>query len=650
MALIGAGGIGKTAIALTVLHHDRIKDRFGDNRRFIRCDQFPASRPHFLAQLSKVIGAGIRNPEDLTPLRPFLSSQEIFLVLDNAESVLDPQGADAQGINVVVNELCQFTNICLCITSRLSIVPPHCKRPEIPTLSLEAAREIFYSIHGDGRRSVIIDDLLRRLDFHALSITLLATTASHNMWDYDELVKEWEMHRVQVLRTDYNESLAATIELSLASPTFRILGDDARNLLAVVAFFPQGIQESKLDSFFPTVSDRRNIFNRFRVLSLTHRSGNGFITMLAPIRDYLCPQDPKSSPLLNATKDCYFSWLSVEVDPDVVGFEEAQWIRSEDVNVEHLLDVFTTIDSSDGIWDVCAQFMGHLYWHQKRETVLGPKIEALPDDHPSKPKCLFGLARLFQSVGNYAEEKRLLLHVLTLERERGDDERVALTLGWLSDTYRLLNLFEEGKRHVKEAIEIAVRIGSSSWQARFLMSLAYLCHWDKQLDEAEEAASRAIQLFPKNGLEFRVCRAHRILGDIHLSKGEREKAIHQLKASLEIASTFHWRIQLFSVNFSLAKLFLNEDKFTDAQAHIEQAKLHAGEGTYDLSLAMMTQCVIWFRQRRLEDARDEALGALDIIEKLGAAASVRWTAEYPGVYQWMWDQKLFKRDIPAIQL
>ncbi|KAF9783170.1 hypothetical protein BJ322DRAFT_139334 [Thelephora terrestris] len=661
VALIGAGGIGKTSIALAVLHHDRVKDRFGDNRRFIRCDQFPASYLHFLARISQVIGAGVENPEDLTPLRPLLSSREMILFLDNAEFILDPQGKDSRKIYTVVEELSRFKNICLWITSRITTVPPHCKRTVVPRLSAESACDIFYAIHTNGGRSDIINELVRQLDFHALSITLLATTAAQNVWDHNRLAREWDVSQVQVLRTHPNESLAATIELSLGSPTFRQLipssgshpievpptkfqrlaasptfskfipspilckldpspiprriPPSARELLEVVAFFPQGIDEKNLDWLFPTTPNRKNIFDKFCMLSLTHRN-NGFITMLAPIRDYLCPPNPESCPLLCATKDRYFSRLSVHLDPDEPGFREAEWIKSEDVNVEHLLDVFTSIyPSAWEVWDVCHHFVDHLYWHKPRHTLLGPKIEGLPDDHRSKAECLFRLSKLFGLVGNHAEQKQLLIHTLTLEREKGDGVGVAQTLLFLCDVNRILGLYAEGIKQAEEALKIYKRRRKTIDQAQCLNQLAWLLLEDKQLNAAENAASRAIDL--EKGQEFHLCESHGVLGVVCHRRGEKEKALEHLQTALQIASRFNWQNALFWIHYCMAELFSSKGESGTANTHIQQAKSHTVGNTYNLGLAMELQARVWFQQHRLEDARTEGLAALEIYERLG---------------------------------
>jgi tetratricopeptide (TPR) repeat protein len=147
------------------------------------------------------------------------------------------------------------------------------------------------------------------------------------------------------------------------------------------------------------------------------------------------------------------------------------------------------------------QFHGAPLLAQKAAHDSGPKIEGLPDDHSSKPECLFELARLFDEVGNQAECKRLLTHALGLWRERE--------------------------------------------QAVSLQRLAWLLYYDKQLDAAEETASRSINLLPDNSEQFTVCQGHRLLGNIYRSKGEAEKAIDHLEAALKIASYSNWQSALF---------------------------------------------------------------------------------------------------------
>ena len=625
IALIGAGGIGKTSIILAVLHDDRVKQRFGENRRFIRCDEFPATRNHFLRQLSKVIGTGIENPEDLDSLRPFLSSKEMLLVLDNAESILDPKGPGSQEIYAAVDELTQFSNICVCITSRISTIPPHCEVVKVPTLSTAAAQDTFYRIYKHKERSDEINAILERLDCHPLSVTLLATVAQHNQWDPDRLAVEWARQRTSVLDTQQSKSLATTIELSLSSPTFQELGSDARSLLELVAFFPQGVNEKNTGWLFPTISGISTILDKFCVLSLAYRN-NGFVTMLAPLRDHLRPKDPALSPLLRTTKENYFMRLSGGILPGKPGFEEARWITTEDVNVEHLLDVFTTIDpDSECTWDACNKFIDQLYWYKSRLVTLGPKTEALPDNHPSKAPCLLNLSRLFGSVGNLVERKRLLSHSLELWKGQANDIQAALTLRHLSDANRRMGLYEEGIRQAREASETLGRLGEVVQQATSLINLALSLCDANQLDAAEEAGLRALDLLPEKGEELWVCVAHRVLGEIHQYKGETEKAIHHFEVALGIAFSLNVANELFWVNFALSEVFCDRGKFEDAQTHLERAESHAADDVYLLAYVMDQRARVWCMQRRFEDARSEALRALDAFEKLGATPNAEVT-------------------------
>ena len=170
----------------------------------------------------------------------------------------------------------------------------------------------------------------------------------------------------------------------------------------------------------------------------------------------------------------------------------------------------------------------------------------------------------------------------------------------------------------KEALEIYERLSDTSGHVQCLYHLAWLLYDNEQLDDAEEAASHAINLLPENGEQYLVCKCHRVLGNICRSKSETEKAINHYETALGIASSFSWHDQLFWGHYSLARLFADEGKSDDALAHTERAKSHVVDNPQLTGRAMKQQAWFLFGLQRVEEAKSEALRAAEVFKKIGA--------------------------------
>ncbi|KAH7918932.1 hypothetical protein BV22DRAFT_888370 [Leucogyrophana mollusca] len=586
VVLVGPGGIGKTSIAKAILNEGSIVAEFQDRRFFVSFDSIDASQitfDTFIGRIADVLGVKFTR---LSAIRACLAANNVLVVLDNAETFQDTvSGADR--IAEAIDDFGALPSVRIVLTTRNRRVSTNLRRIiiDVPALDPSAAREVFTNIYrtdGSPASITIMDKLLKDLDFHALSINLLANVAAENQWTLGQLTRAWGEQHTRLLEVGGGklQSLSVTIELSLGSSSIKQLGNDARHVMQVVAFLPQGIEKKNLEDLFPSIPNIRSIIDALCRLSLMYRKTEAY-TMLSPIRIHILnTHQARDTPPLDLTevRNHYYAQLD----------DEGAWITTEDANVERLIGhdfSQATVKDVKSIYQACSQFLWLLMLYKPRPTSLRTAILGKPGRtfhlvDREACMCVYYLGHLAILLSEEREAINLFTTAKRLFAHYQEHEMTARCLEQVAQLHSVLGNVSAAEQTLHETLNLRGEhhILSPHDEARTNVALGHAMMCKGRVQEALTLFTNAREHFDSTSDAGNIAWAAGCQGEAEWHSGNYAAARQHFGTRLYLAIRINDNLGHAQSLTRLAKAEARDGNYVEARKLLEEALALASEG------------------------------------------------------------------------
>ncbi|KAJ7578762.1 hypothetical protein C8J56DRAFT_1030667 [Mycena floridula] len=631
LALLGAGGQGKTATALKVMAHPAMKQFYSrENSLWVPCDE--ATSPDMFLHIlynSLAITVDTHNTlEDiLNELRK--TSKPIILLLDNFET---PWNApEARGTMArILQDIAQFPHVALFVTMRATVAP--CEEIEweemrIQTLDPAASHQLFISIHPQM--------LLEMLGNMALAVKLMARYGKNTGQKAAQLISGYQATGTSMLGSiqgsDRQNSVSVSICMSLESSLVKN-ELNAAILLQMIAMLPSGTSPETLQQWW--AQNLENLNGALRVLleaSLLERRTTTYF-VLPVIRSFLL--DPSHFPtnihdsMVNAA--CNFLEKYNSLNPGEKSFQDDIQTRAiEEINLQAVL--LQTSESNLNVIKALHTLACHQHRVRPRTEVIQHAVKLL--QNVTDPNQLVGhvydcYATILYTLSQYQEslQQRNLARdaylaaseptlaawalidiadvsalidssfneIPLLEQaqqglesidEDGEQWKKAMAhcLIFLGRAHSRYHNHSEALEHLTRAREFCSDLPFERAQCAELLAATH--HHLQRLDEAEKWSVLAVSERKQIGSYFG--RSLWALGTIYISKAEYDKAIRSLEEGLQYAKAYGDQRDTANILLELGRAQMKEGKDNDAKRLFGEALMNYGnlEGVEDEKIA-----------------------------------------------------------------
>ncbi|KZP06453.1 hypothetical protein FIBSPDRAFT_1053523 [Athelia psychrophila] len=527
LAILGAGGMGKTSTALHVTHHEAVVARYKDRIFFLACDA--ATSADLLASLIlQVIGVSVGAEKNLlTALHLALKcAPPTLLLLDNFESLWEAE-RNHNATRDLLQKIANSPSSTLIITMRATTPPPGIRWTffeSLPPLHASSAKEIFLAINaafcdGSDDGDEVLDELLMELDYVPLAIHLLAHVSTDTPPRL--VLKQWQKQRTRMLSLDsYTidklESVDVSISLSMESLDVN-RNSDAIQLLGMLCLLPDGLLRWQdrlevIEKTFETASSDLFLLRKFALVYTTGAK----LGVLSPIRYFILRHYPPDSQhvrcISNIIWELVYTHAMVDFGPKFHGAVEA--LSLEMGNIGNLIDHAIACDPGEIIVDISIQMSFHLSRTYPSSHLLKKVSDLVPSVPTQMQARYFAISGTVLSMQNeYVAATSSSTHARDLFLEISDGLGAAYCSQRLGDILRMQNNYSEATAILTDARAKFIEIGKHLSAAQCSRSLGEIRQMQNNYSEAAAILTDARAQFTEIGNHLGAARCSQSLGE-----------------------------------------------------------------------------------------------------------------------------------------